>query len=136
MSDAFDEMKKMKNGGYNTCTHTEEKATPPICYVKTDENCIKNFILNWGRKIVDLVSFLGVFFTIIMFTLFFVYFINSLFDKNGYYGESTPYISFLLMIFVPLIMLIITIVSNYFIYLLIDIRDSLKEMTEMLHTKK
>lgn len=136
MSDAFDEMKKMKNGEYSTSAHTEEKASQPVYYVKLDENNIKNFILNWGRKIVDLGAFLGILLTITVFTLFFVYFINSLFDNNGYYGNATSFIAFLFMIFVPLIILIITVVSNYFIYLLIDIRDSLKEINTNLPLKK
>ena len=132
MSDAFDEMKKMKNGGYSTDIHSEE-TTEKFVYHYEDGNIIKNFVLNWGRKIVDFLSWLGVFVAILAFILFFAFFIKSLSYR---YDETAPYILFVCMIFVPLIILLITIISNYFIYLLIDIRDSLKEINSNLPLKK
>lgn len=131
MSDAFDQMKNMKNG-YTTEAHTEEKTTDFKYSVPSEPegNNIKNFVIFWGRKIIDFMAFLGIFFALAVFTLFFAAFINSFNEKDSYFGEATPILIFLFMIFVPLIILIITIISNYFIYLLIDIRDSLKELTK------
>lgn len=137
MSDAFDEIKKINN--YNTSTHSDEKTEKIDIvekiektnnYVEPEGNNIKNFVLKWGRKIVDFLASLGIFFAIIVFITCLTTILASLRMETSNPENNVLFIisMFLCMIFLPLIILIITIVSNYFIYLLIDIRDSLKNI--------
>lgn len=125
MSDAFDQMKNMKNG-YTTETHTEEKKTEfKYSAPEPEGNVIKNFILKWGRHIIDFFAWVDVVIAVLAFAIFLAMYIDSL-GKDA----QQSFTLFTCMIFVPLLILLFTIAANYFIYLLIDIRDSLKELTK------
>lgn len=123
MSDAFDQMKNIKN--YNTETHIEEKKNEFKYTTEPEGNIIKNFILKWGRHIIDFFAWIDVVIAIVVLGIFMVMYIDSL-GKN----TQQSFTLFTCMIFVPLLILLFTIAANYFIYLLIDIRDSLKELTK------
>ena len=127
MSDAFDQMKNLKNGGYTIETHAEEKKTN-FKYSAPSEpegNIIKNFILKWGRHIIDFFAWIDVAIAILAFVIFLTMYIDSL-GKDA----QQSFTFFICMIFVPLLILLLMIAANYFIYLLIDIRDSLKEISK------
>ena len=87
--------------------------------LEDDGSFIKNFVLNCGRKIVDFFAWLGLIIAIIVLGV----------SMNMFF-ENMSFELFLIMIFAPILILLATIISNYFIYLLIDIRDSLKELTK------
>ena len=124
MSDAFDQMKKIQNGDYKTEYHYEEKQNK-ICNNENGSTGIKNFILKWGRWIIDFFAWFDVVIAIIFFVIFLSMFLNGIGNN-----EAQSIIAFILMIFVPLLIILFTIAANYFIYLIIDIRDSLKEISE------
>lgn len=124
MSDAFDQMKKIQNGDYKTEYHNEEKPNK-IYKSENSSTGIKNFILKWGRRIIDFFAWFDVVIAIIFFVIFLSMFLNSIGNN-----EEQCITAFILMIFVPLLIILFTIAANYFIYLIIDIRGSLKEISK------
>lgn len=124
MSDAFDQIKKIQNSDYKTEYHNEEK--PKKIYKSENSSTgIKNFILKWGRRIIDFFAWFDVIIAIIFFVIFLSMFLNSIGNN-----EEQCITAFILMIFVPMLIILFTIVANYFIYLIIDIRDFLKEISK------
>ena len=124
MSDAFDQIKKIKNEDYGTESHSEENTVIPeqkVVYRIEDSHVIKNFILKWGRSIIDFLAWLGVIAAVITFGIC----ICACFaNYNSQDASAMLAVSFI----IPIVILFFTIVSNYFIYLLIDIRDSLNDI--------
>lgn len=129
MSDAFDKMKSLKE--YSTQTNTEKTE---FNYNKEEFKpkrfCIKDYVLNFGRKIVDFMTGFGFVLAGLVFLVFIGACIGSMFpDKyGGYPNANMASLYFLWAIFTPIIIVLITVILNYLIYLLIDIRDSLKNI--------
>lgn len=129
MSDAFDHMKNLKD--YSTQTSNEKTE---FKYDKNDFKpkrfCIKDYVLNFGRKIVDFMTGFGFVLAGLVFLIFMGACIGSMFpDKyGGYPNANMASLYFLWAIIAPIVIILITVVSNYFMYLLIDIRDSLKSI--------
>lgn len=131
MSDAFDQIKKIKNEDYGTETHFEENTInpekKPVYRVEesTPNHAMKNFVLKWGRSIIDFLAWAGVIAAvIILIVCICACFVNY----NSQDARAMLVVSFI----IPIVILFFTIVSNYFIYLLIDIRDSLNDINSKL----
>lgn len=91
---------------------------------------IKNFILKVGRFLVDFDTFFGILASILVFVFFILAMFGCLMpDENGYFEaiKGAP-IALILAILAPIIILFLVVIWHYLIYLLIDIRDSLKEI--------
>lgn len=128
MSDAFDQMKNLKNGNY---TEVEPQKTQENSFLPNNaqpgEGNIKSFILKYGRKIVDFNTALGFCVAILSFIIILIGLIGSLSNTSYYDNDSNRY-GLILLFVVPLTILLIVIISNYFMYLLIDIKESLNKI--------
>jgi hypothetical protein len=129
-------MENYSEGNYTT-THTEDNQEnnctyPPESFVPNPEegHTIKNFVLKWGRNIVDIMVLLGFIGAGFIFFIGGIGFINALFQTNNNpYANFIAFIYGLIVLILPLIIIVFTILSNYFLYLLIDMRDSLKKLS-------
>lgn len=95
-------------------------------------NFLKNFILKYGRILTDLDTGLILLVAIIIGIVFLLAFFNSFLPNKEWYFEFVPYawLWLLLAIIVPLIIIFILVLFKFIIYLLIDIRDTLKNIEE------
>jgi len=102
-------------------------------YIKREENTsqrVKNFILKVGRFLVDFDTIIG----IIVAFLVMIFFLLGAFgafvpDDNGYFGSiNLAPVCLILAVVIPIIILLVVVIWHYFIYLLIDIKDSLTEI--------
>ena len=128
MSNAFDEMKNLKNGSYTRVNQKEESNNFKSNSEKGSK--MKNFVLKWGRKIVDFNTAGGIALAVFVFLVLFGIGIGCLApDEYGSYSriQNAP-ILFILSFLLPIVILFLTIMWNYFMYLLVDIRDSLKNI--------
>lgn len=119
------------------CGFSFNGETMGVFQEETLSNKTKNFILSFGRFIVDWDTILG----ITIAGLVFIFFLLAMFgcfipDRNGYFAQiqNAP-IAFILAILIPLIILFLVVIWHYVIYLLIDIRDSLKNIEQNTRNK-
>lgn len=119
--------------GSEYCYFCGEKQTKEDAPKKSNPS-IKNFILTWGRKLVDFETCIGILIAVLlMLACWFLAFGCMSPDKYGYMESigSTPWF-ILLSVLLPILVLIIVIIFKYFIYLFIDIRDTLHEINDKL----
>lgn len=104
---------------------------------KFSGSIVKNFILSFGRKLIDFMTIFNFSFAFLIFiTICIFYAIGYTISLSiwgnyfyvSYYYKDTTFETFLISMLIPLIIIIATVFSNYFIYLLIDIRESLKKI--------
>ena len=160
MSDAFDQMKNMVS---NNQTENQEKAQETV-EKQFCENCgeempvgakycevcgfvvggsldeyeeghnyslkLKNFIIGVGRFAMDFSVTLGIIATILC--ILFGLYLLIVSPKNSYWGDIHFGYVFLAA---GLFMFLINVLSTYFYYILIDIRDSLKSIDEKTRRK-
>ena len=91
---------------------------------------VKNFILKVGRFLVDFDTIFGIFIAILVFLLLILAMFGCFIpDESGYFEmiKGAP-IAFALAIIIPIIILFFVVIWHYIIYLLIDIKDSLKNI--------
>lgn len=146
----------MKNN-FKTSSHLTEKeisSTPKFCnkcgyeYKENETVCpkcndeklneykessIKNFILRIGRFIVDFNVIIGFCIAILIgIFILFTAFIALLPTDNGLYDNSGfAIISIILAVLIPIIIIFGVIIANYFLYLLIDIRDNIHKFVNI-----
>ena len=97
----------------------------------------KKFILKYGRILVDIETYFWFFVAGLIFLIFIIAFLNCFLptdvfeSKDWFFGnvEFAPYYLGAAILF-PIILLTIVILVKYFVYLLIDIRDSLKNIEQ------
>lgn len=129
-------MENYSEGNYTT-THTEDNQNECCTYpqenteTSPDEgHAIKNFVLKWGRNIIDILVILGFIGAGIVFLIGLIGYIKtSIVLANNPNRNGILFIYQTIIILLPLIMVACTIISNYFLYLLIDMRDSLKKLS-------
>lgn len=129
-------MENYSDGNYTT-THTEDNQEdkciypPELTETSPDEgHAIKNFVLKWGRNIIDILVVLGFMGAGVVFLIGFIGYIKtSIALANNPNRNGILFIYQTIIILLPLIMVACTIISNYFLYLLIDMRDSLKKLS-------
>lgn len=95
-------------------------------------NFLKKFILKYGRILVDIDTGLILLGAIVIGILCLLAFFISFLPNEELYFELVPYawLWLLLAIIVPLIIIFVLILFKFLIYLLIDIRDTLKNIEE------
>lgn len=92
----------------------------------------KDFILKGGRFIVEIDTAIGIGFALLVMVLFWLAIFGALIpDENGYLElvREIP-MWYILSFVIPLIILFFVIITKYIMYLLIDIRDSLKILAD------
>lgn len=99
---------------------------------KCKNHKIKNFILKFGRLIIDIDTCFWFAVIILVMIAFWIVFFGSFLPNNDGYFDSVPYapLWIILSIVLPFIMLLVLTSFKFFVYLLIDIRDSLKNIEE------
>lgn len=92
----------------------------------------KKFILKYGRIIIDIDTGLIFLLAILIGIFFLCAFFNSYLPNKEWYFEFVPYapLWLLLAIIAPIIIIFFLIFYKFFVYLLIDIRDTLKNIEE------
>jgi hypothetical protein len=126
---------------FQTNSHTDElkqmeEIKQNLNKIKNKESShfIKNFILKWGRQIVDLMALIQIIGVFILFIAIIAGYTYSFYIGKEYYYNDNYFVLctviFIVSLLIPLIMLIVTIMSNYLTYLFIDIRDSLKNISK------
>lgn len=95
-------------------------------------NCLKNFILKFGRLIIDIDTLFWVLLIFAVMVIFWIAFLGSFLPDNQGYFELVPYapLWIILSVILPFILLLILLSIKFFAYLLIDIRDSLKKIEQ------
>ena len=100
-------------------------------------NSIKNFILKYGRILFDIDTCIWFVFTGLITLFLLLAFIGSFLpNEDGYFENisAAPWI-IVLAIIIPIIILVAIILIKYFVYLLIDIKDTLKNIKSNLKNK-
>ena len=102
-------------------------------YIEREENTsqkVKKFILRVGRFLVDFDTIIGMIIAILTF-IFFLLAAFGLFipDDIGYFDNlNQAPLCLALAFIIPIVILLVVVIWHYFIYLLIDIKDSLTEI--------
>ena len=93
--------------------------------MKSRNPLIKDFILNYGSNVINFMAWVSIIIGIITFAI-----------CMSMFFENMSILTFLIMIFAPILIILPITILNYFIYLLIDIRDHLNEIKSNLPPKK